>query len=157
MPCFGKSEEVIANRRDVKRAATNHIITLARRFPRSAHMGNSIDEDALMLASIPIQAWWETLSVADKTVLRTAKGCTRKPADAPPHGHNNESNFADFLENSLTKVWAVPCMAAWLRVALLWAHQIRVGNPHTFPVATTENIADVIGAASDAERAAALA
>ena len=36
-------------------------------------------------------------------------------------------------------------------------HQIRVDNPNTLPVASTGNISAEIEAASDAERAAALA
>lgn len=157
MPCFGKSQTVIAHRRDVKRQATDHIIALARQFPRPADKGNSINEGALTIAAIDICQWWGTLSPEDRTVLRTAKGCKVKPAGAPPYGHNNETNFADFLANSLSDPYDIPCWAAWLRVALLWAHQIRTGNPHTFPPATTVNIAAEIKSASDAEFAAAMA
>ncbi|MDP9123734.1 MAG: hypothetical protein M3N82_03920 [Pseudomonadota bacterium] len=155
---FKKRDERIAHRRDVKRQASNFIVEIARQFPRAAHMGNNVDDWGIAVALIPMSEWWHSLGEVDHTILRTAKGCDRKPSGAPPHGYNNEVTFDAFLSNSLQDpVEQVYCFGAWLRVALLWAHQIRVGNPNTFPMATTVNIATEIEGRSEALRLDAIA
>jgi hypothetical protein len=146
-------QQRIHDRRDVKRAATGLIIDVARQFPAAAWKGNSVHQEfELAAAMFPLFEWYRGLTGVQKTVLETAKGCTRRPRDA---GYDYLTTFGLFLRFGLEEPSDNICYASWLRNALLWAHQIRQENPQTFPADDTPNILDEIRTAWDRQFAGA--
>jgi hypothetical protein len=128
----------IDERRDVKRRAVGILIENAQRFPGAAYQGNRVPDDIIPELATPIGDFWRGLTEAQKTILRTAKGCNVKPREVNEYP---KTTLADFLELGADRPESVGrpggdevhCWGSYTMEGYEWAKQVIDLNPRSFP------------------------
>lgn len=127
---FGKSPAVIADRRDAKVKATNTIIQIAERYPKTVLYSHKIPDDQVELnVKEPLNKLWNGMTATDRETYRTAKGCN---SPAPDTTSVREPNFLGYLQRGATAT-NVHCYGAYTQGLYSWLKQIVRLNPNTFP------------------------
>ncbi len=134
MSSYSDWRGAIANRRDVKRRMVSLLIQVCAQCPGAALQGNRADDIHLAPFQLQLAKLWGELSLAERTVLMTAKGCHTVPrgADAA-HG----TSLGQMIQLGVK----VPrgagggdfCWGGWINSAYEWAKQIIALNPNSFP------------------------
>jgi len=127
----------IANRRDIKRRMVGLIIDVCVNCPGAARQGNRPDDVTLARFSGALTRLWNDLSLAERTVLMTAKGCHRIPGQADvAHG----TSFGQMIQLAVKVPFGARggdfCWGGWINSAYEWSKQIIDQNPNSFPAGT---------------------
>lgn len=126
---FGKSKEVIAARRDLKRRFIQMVLECARLGPQGLSGNRTLNASQTGNVTIAAGSFYNGLSDVEKTTLRTAKGCNKPPKDVKQKGY---LTLADFIKIPTLNVQGAGCMAAFVSDLRLWGKQVIEKNPNTF-------------------------
>lgn len=126
---FGKSQNIIDQRRDVKRRVVEIMVQCAEIGP-IAITGNGIlnGEQVGRITVLVAHNFVNTLKAEDIDALKTAKGCRQ-----PPPGLEDPSRRT-LYEHIMTPTKSVSdagCMAAFVHDGVLWAKQVAQANPNS--------------------------
>jgi len=126
---FGKPQNIINQRRDVKRRVVEIMIQCAEIGP-IAVTGNGIlnGEQVGRITVLVVHNFVNGLTPEDIDALKTAKGCRQ-----PPPGVEDLSRrtLYDHIITPTKSVSDAGCMAAFVHDGVLWAKQVALANPNS--------------------------
>ncbi len=125
---------VIANRRDVKRRMVSLLMLACEQNPGSALQGNRADDLHLAAFQLELAKLWGELSLAERTVLMTAKGCHTLPGQADAaHGTSLGQMIQLGVKVPRGAAGGDFCWGGWINSAYEWCKQVIAQNPNSFP------------------------